>query len=160
MRIGHGYDVHRLQEGLPLLIGGEHIPHGKGCVAHSDGDVLVHAIIDALFGAASLPDIGSHYPDSDPQYRGICSMQLLSECVCEIRGKLFEIEYVDATILAQTPKMAPYIQNMRKNLADTMRIPLTLINIKATTEEYLGFTGREEGIAAHAVCLLKKTNGL
>lgn len=155
MRIGHGYDVHRLREGFPLVIGGERIAHQKGFVAHSDGDVLLHAVIDALYGAAGLPDIGSHFPDSDARYRGISSRKLLQICIKEIRDNGFELECLDATILAQAPKMAPHIQNIRRNLAETLGVSPALVNVKATTEEWLGFTGAEEGIAAHAVCLLK-----
>lgn len=155
MRIGHGYDVHRLKEGLPLVIGGEHISHAKGFVAHSDGDVLIHAVIDALYGAAGLPDIGAHFPDSDQKYRGVSSGTLLAHCIGEIRECGFELEYLDATILAQAPKMAPHIQSMRNNIAKILGVSPNLVNVKATTEERLGFTGAEEGIAAHAVCLLK-----
>ena len=155
MRIGHGYDVHRLEEGLPFTLGGVVIPHAKGFVAHSDGDVLVHAIIDALFGAAGLPDIGAHFPDSDNRYRGVSSIALLTECIHKVRASGFEIEYIDSTVVAQAPKIGPHIPAMRDQLAHALGIPAAIINIKATTEEKLGFTGSGEGVAAHAVCLLK-----
>ena len=155
MRIGHGYDVHRLEVGLPFTLGGVVIPHAKGFVAHSDGDVLVHAIIDALFGAAGLPDIGAHFPDSDNRYRGVSSIALLTECIHKVRASGFEIEYIDSTVVAQAPKIGPHIPAMRDQLAHALGIPVTAINIKATTEEKMGFTGSEEGVAAHAVCLLK-----
>ena len=155
MRIGHGYDVHRLSEGLPLTLGGVVIPHNKGFVAHSDGDVLIHAIIDALFGAAGLPDIGAHFPDNDMSYKGVSSIALLTECVCKVRSAGFSIEYIDSTIVAQAPKVGGAIPAMRETLAQALRISVDQINIKATTEEKLGFTGAGEGIAAHAVCLLK-----
>ena len=155
MRIGHGYDVHRLSEGLPLTIGGVRIDHSKGFVAHSDGDVLIHAIIDALFGAAGLPDIGAHFPDSDNRYRGISSVLLLEECIRIVRAKGLEIESIDSTVLAQAPKLKPHIYAMRETLAKALSISVDCINVKATTEEKLGFTGSEDGIAAHAVCLLK-----
>ena len=155
MRIGHGYDVHRLAEGLPFTLGGVVIPHTKGFVAHSDGDVLIHAIIDALFGAAGLPDIGAHFPDSDVRYKGVSSISLLTECICKIRSAGFEIEYIDSTVIAQAPKIGVHIPAMREQLACALRISMDQINIKATTEEKLGFTGTGEGVAAHAVCLLK-----
>ena len=155
MRIGHGYDVHRLEEGLPFTLGGVVIPHAKGFVAHSDGDVLVHAIIDALFGAAGLPDIGAHFPDSDNRYRGVSSIALLTECIHKVRASGFEIEYIDSTVVAQAPKIGPHISAMRDQLAQALGIPAAIINIKATTEEKMGFTGSGDGVAAHAVCLLK-----
>ena len=155
MRIGHGYDVHRLQEGLPLTLGGGVIPHAKGFVAHSDGDVLIHAIIDALFGAAGLPDIGTHFPDSDMRYKGMSSLLLLTECGHKIRAAGYEIENIDSTVIAQAPKLGPHIPAMREQLAYALSIPVTSVNVKATTEEHLGFTGSENGISAHAVCLLK-----
>lgn len=154
MRIGHGYDVHRLEEGLTLTLGGVQIPHTKGFVAHSDGDVLIHAVIDALFGAAGLPDIGAHFPDSDARYKGISSIHLLEECIRIVRSAGFEPEYIDTTILAQKPKLGPHISAMREAMAHAIGIPVTKINVKVTTEEHLGFTGEEKGIAAHAVCLL------
>ena len=155
MRIGHGYDVHRLAEGLPFTLGGVVIPHTKGFIAHSDGDVLIHAIIDALFGAAGMPDIGAHFPDSDMRYKGVSSISLLTECICKIRSTGFEIEYIDSTVIAQAPKIGVHISAMREQLAFALKISTDQINIKATTEEKLGFTGTGEGVAAHAVCLLK-----
>ncbi|MBO5109974.1 MAG: 2-C-methyl-D-erythritol 2,4-cyclodiphosphate synthase [Clostridia bacterium] len=155
MRIGHGYDVHRLAEGLPFTLGGVVIPYTKGFVAHSDGDVLIHAIIDALFGAAGLPDIGAHFPDSDARYKGVSSLALLTECVHKIRAAGYEIGNIDATVIAQAPKIGPHITAMRNQLAHALGIPVSDINVKATTEEHLGFTGTGEGVSAHAVCLLK-----
>lgn len=155
MRIGHGYDVHRLVEGRPLILGGVTVPHEKGLLGHSDADVLAHAVSDALLGAAALGDIGSHFPDTDPAFKGADSLKLLSS-VCEnltVAG--YRIENIDATILAQRPKLRPYIDTMRENLASACGISISQINVKATTEEKLGFTGAEEGMAAHAVCLLE-----
>ncbi|MBQ3708765.1 MAG: 2-C-methyl-D-erythritol 2,4-cyclodiphosphate synthase [Clostridia bacterium] len=156
MRIGHGYDAHRFTEGDSLVLGGFRIPYDKAFLAHSDGDVLVHALIDALFGAAGEPDIGAHFPPSDERYRGIDSMILLQDTVRILRDLGLEIEYADMTIIAQKPKMAPYLQPMRERIAEVLEIPVTRVNVKATTEEKMGFTGREEGIAAHAVCLLRE----
>ncbi|MCR4906296.1 MAG: 2-C-methyl-D-erythritol 2,4-cyclodiphosphate synthase [Clostridiales bacterium] len=156
MRIGHGYDAHRFTEGDSLVLGGVRIPYEKAFLAHSDGDVLVHALIDALFGAAGEPDIGAHFPPSDERYRGIDSMILLQDTVRILRDLGLEIEYADMTIIAQKPKMAPYLQPMRERIAEVLGIPVTRVNVKATTEEKMGFTGREEGIAAHAVCLLRE----
>ena len=156
MRIGHGYDAHRFTEGDSLVLGGVRIPYEKAFLAHSDGDVLVHALIDALFGAAGEPDIGAHFPPSDERYRGIDSMILLQDTVRILRDLGLEIEYADMTIIAQKPKMAPYLQPMRERIAEVLGIPVTWVNVKATTEERMGFTGREEGIAAHAVCLLRE----
>ena len=153
-RIGHGYDVHALAEGLPLVLGGVEIAHTKGCVAHSDGDVLVHAVIDALFGAAALPDIGSHFPDTDESYSGADSMKLLEECVAELTGNGYSIINIDTTVIAQRPKLKDYIPHMKKKIADACGIEIGAVNVKATTEERLGFTGSGEGIAAHAVCLV------
>ena len=154
MRIGHGYDVHRLTEGRKLILGGVDIPFEKGLLGHSDADVLVHAIMDALLGAAAMGDIGHLFPDSDDQYLGCSSLKLLNI----VKEKLWEygysIENIDATVLAQKPKLAPYLQKMRENSAQVLEIELDQINIKATTEEKLGFTGAGEGIAAHAVCLI------
>lgn len=156
MRIGHGYDVHRLVSGRPLILGGVVIPWERGLDGHSDADVLTHAIMDALLGAAGLGDIGQHFPDSDDQYRNIDSQKLL-KAVC---GFLAEQGYVlgnlDATVIAQKPKLAPHLKTMRKTLAETMQVDISQINLKATTEERLGFTGREEGIAAHCVCLIER----
>lgn len=153
-RVGHGYDVHKLVEDRKLIIGGVEIPHYKGLLGHSDADVLAHAICDALLGAAALGDIGKHFPDNDDRYKDIDSLVLL-EKVCElIRNKGYEISNVDSTILAQAPKLRPYIDEMRSNLAKAMKLDIDELSVKATTEERLGFTGREEGIAAHAVVLL------
>ncbi len=154
MRIGHGYDVHRLTEGRALILGGVTIPYAKGLLGHSDADVLAHAISDALLGAAALGDIGSHFPDTDPVFAGADSLKLLSE-VCRKIGALgYCIGNIDATILAQQPKLRPYIETMRENLAAACGIEKSQINVKATTEEHLGFTGAGEGMAAHAVCIL------
>lgn len=153
-RVGHGYDVHKLVEDRKLIIGGVEIPHYKGLLGHSDADVLAHAICDALLGAVALGDIGKHFPDNDDRYKDIDSLVLL-EKVCElIRNKGYEISNVDSTILAQAPKLRPYIDEMRSKLAKAMKLDIDELSVKATTEERLGFTGREEGIAAHAVVLL------
>lgn len=155
-RVGHGYDVHKLVEDRKLIIGGVEIPHYKGLLGHSDADVLAHAICDALLGAAALGDIGKHFPDNDDRYKDVDSLVLL-EKVCElIRNKGYEISNVDSTILAQAPKLRPYIDEMRSKLAKAMKLDIDELSVKATTEEKLGFTGREEGIAAHAVVLLMK----
>lgn len=154
MRIGHGYDVHRLTAGRKLILGGVEIPYMLGLDGHSDADVLVHAVMDALLGAAALGDIGRLFPDTDPQYRGISSLLLLAAVRDKIAACGFQICNIDATILAQKPKLAPWIPAMVQNIADTLQIAPGQVNVKATTEERLGFTGREEGIAAHAVCLL------
>lgn len=155
MRVGQGYDVHRLVENRNLILGGVNIPWERGLLGHSDADVLVHAIMDALLGAAAMGDIGQHFPDNDPAYAGANSLHLL-ECVCrKLRDAGFEVENVDATVIAQRPKLAPHIPQMRLNVASVMGLDISRINIKATTEERLGFTGREEGIAAMAVALLK-----
>ena len=155
MRIGHGYDVHRLVDGDGITIGGVLIPCDKRLLAHSDGDVLIHAIADALLGAASERDIGFHFPDNDNEYKNIDSKILLKRVLDIIKAKGFEIEYIDCTIIAQAPKMSPYIEKMRSALSRVLEISCDLINVKATTEEHLGFTGRKEGINAHCVCLLK-----
>lgn len=155
MRIGHGYDVHKLVENRKLILGGVHIPYEKGLLGHSDADVLAHAIADALLGAATLGDIGVLFPDDDPQYACADSLKLLAVAVAAVRRKGFGIENIDATILAQRPKLRPYIDEMRRNIASACNLDLDCVSIKATTEEGLGFTGRGEGIAAHAVCLLK-----
>ncbi|MCI9156100.1 MAG: 2-C-methyl-D-erythritol 2,4-cyclodiphosphate synthase [Lawsonibacter sp.] len=156
MRIGHGYDVHRLAEGRKLILGGVDIPWDCGLLGHSDADVLTHAVMDALLGAAGLGDIGRHFPDTDPAYAGADSLKLLEHVVELLREKGYFVGNVDATILAQQPKLAPHIPTMRDNLARVMGISTDRVNIKATTEEGLGFTGSEEGMAAHAVCLLNK----
>jgi 2-C-methyl-D-erythritol 2,4-cyclodiphosphate synthase len=154
MRIGSGYDVHRLVEGRALIIGGVEIPYEKGLLGHSDADVLLHAIMDALLGAAALGDIGKHFPDTDPAYKGASSIELLKRVKELIEDKLYVIENIDATIIAQKPKMAPYIATMVKNIADALGIEEDQVNIKATTEEGLGFTGEGLGISSNAVCLL------
>ncbi|MBQ1545927.1 MAG: 2-C-methyl-D-erythritol 2,4-cyclodiphosphate synthase [Clostridia bacterium] len=153
-RVGHGYDVHKLGESRHLIIGGVDIPYERGLVGHSDADVLTHAIMDALLGAAALGDIGGMFPDNDPKYEGADSIALLKE-VCEaVAAKGYFISNIDATVVAQKPKLKPYIEQMRKIIAGGCALDIDCVNIKATTEEKLGFTGREEGIAAHAVCLL------
>lgn len=155
MRIGHGYDVHRLIAGRKLILGGVEIPYILGLDGHSDADVLLHAMMDALLGAAALGDIGHLFPDTDPAYKGISSLKLLAVVAARIREKGFEIGNIDATVIAQKPKLAPFIEAMRKETARVLQIDPDRLNIKATTEERLGFSGREEGIAAHAVCLLE-----
>ena len=154
MRIGQGYDVHKLTEGRKLIIGGVTIPYEKGLLGHSDADVLLHAIMDALLGAAALGDIGAHFPDTDEKYKGADSLKLLAEVGNMLSDRMYFIQNIDATIIAQAPKMRPYIDEMRKNIADTLDLDPDQVNIKATTEEHLGFTGRGEGISASAVCLL------
>lgn len=154
MRVGMGYDVHRLTEGRKLILGGVEIPWEKGLLGHSDADVLVHAVMDALLGAAALGDIGKHFPDTDLAYKGISSILLLRHVAELLKKNGYAIGNVDATIIAQKPKMAPHILKMRENMAEAMGISVDCLNVKATTEEGLGFTGREEGIAAQAICLL------
>ena len=154
MRIGHGYDVHVLTEGRKLIIGGVEIPYEKGLLGHSDADVLLHAVMDALLGAAALGDIGRHFPDTDPKYSGISSLLLLKHVGELLEKNLFLIENIDATIIAQAPKMRPHIDAMRQNIADALGIELSQVNVKATTEEGLGFTGSGEGISSQAICLL------
>lgn len=156
MRIGMGYDVHRLTDGRDLILGGVKIPYEKGLLGHSDADVLVHAVMDALLGAAALGDIGMHFPDTDPKYRGISSIRLLEHVARLLEEERYLVENIDATIIAQRPKMLPYIQAMRNNIADALKISADQVNIKATTEEGLGFTGTGEGISSQAVCLLEK----
>ena len=160
MRIGMGYDVHRLTEGRKLIIGGVDIPYEKGLLGHSDADVLLHAIMDALLGAAALGDIGKHFPDSDPAYKGISSMELLDKVGQLLEDNSFLIENIDATIIAQAPKMRPYIDTMRENIARVLQVEVSQVNVKATTEEGLGFTGTGEGISSQAVCLLNTPYGL
>lgn len=162
MRIGEGYDVHRLTDGRRLILGGVDIPYEKGLDGHSDADVLAHAIADALLGAAALGDIGKLFPDNDPKYLGADSLVLLSEVVKRVGERGYSIVNVDSTVIAQAPKLAPYIDRMRANLAASMGISVDLVSVKATTEEHLGFTGRGEGIAAKAVCLIegKKQGGI
>ena len=155
LRIGQGFDVHALVEGRRLVIGGVEIPHEKGLLGHSDADVLLHAICDALLGAAGLGDIGRHFPDSDAKFRGIDSRKLLRECVALLELKRLKITNIDATIIAEAPRMAPHVPAMVANIAADTGIDATCINVKATTTEGLGFTGRGEGIAAQAICLLE-----
>ena len=156
MRIGHGYDVHKLVEGRDLILGGVKIPHRLGLLGHSDADVLLHAISDALLGALALGDIGKHFPDTDPAYKGADSIVLLQHVMELIEAEGYTVGNIDATILAQQPKLRPHIDAMRGNIAKAVGADISQISVKATTEEHLGFTGREEGIAAHAVCLLVK----
>lgn len=154
MRIGTGYDVHRLTEGRKLILGGVEIPYEKGLMGHSDADVLLHAIMDALLGAAALGDIGKHFPDTDEAYKGISSIRLLEKVGELVEKELYAVSNIDATIIAQRPKLAPYIEEMRDHVADALKIEKSQVNIKATTEEGLGFTGSGEGIAAQAAALL------
>ena len=156
VRIGHGYDVHRLVEGRRLILGGVDIPWERGLLGHSDADVLTHAVMDALLGAAGLGDIGRHFPDTDPAYAGADSLRLLAHVAALLRERGFTVGNVDATVLAQRPKLAPHIPQMRDNLARAMGVDPEQVNVKATTEEGLGFTGSGEGMAAHAVALIEK----
>ena len=155
MRIGHGYDVHRLVEGRDLILGGVKIPHETGLLGHSDADVLTHAVMDALLGAAAMGDIGKHFPDTDPTYKGADSLALARAVAEMIEEKGYKIGNVDATVIAEAPKLAPHIPKMRENIAEALGVEIDRINVKATTEERLGFTGERLGIAAHAVCLLE-----
>lgn len=155
MRIGHGYDVHRLVEGRDLILGGVKIPYEKGLLGHSDADVLTHAVMDALLGAAALGDIGKHFPDTDPAYKGADSLKLAEHVATLLANKGYRIGNVDTTLIAQAPKLAPHIPTMKQNLARALGCDESCINVKATTEEHLGFTGQGLGIAAHAVCLLE-----
>lgn len=154
MRIGHGYDAHRYGENLPFVLGGVEIPSDFGMIAHSDGDVLTHALMDALLGAAGLPDIGHLFPDNDEKYKGASSVGLLREVINHLRERDLEVEYADCTVIAQAPKIAPYIEEIKESLAKNLGVAAGRINVKATTEEKMGFTGRLEGISAHAVCIL------
>jgi len=154
MRIGTGYDVHQLAEGIPLWLGGVLVPHTHGLVGHSDADVLTHAICDALLGAAALGDIGKHFPDSDPQYKGISSMVLLHHVGQLIEQNGYHIGNIDSTVAAQRPKLAPFIVTMRQNIANALNIDIDLVSVKATTTEHLGFEGRMEGISAQAIALI------
>ncbi len=156
IRVGHGYDVHKLTENRHLILGGVDIPYEKGLLGHSDADVLLHAIMDALLGAAALGDIGTHFPDNDPAYLGADSMELLRKVCALLREKNYAVSNIDATVIAQQPKLKPYIEQMRVNIAKTMALDTDRISIKATTEEKLGFTGRKEGISAHCVALITK----
>ena len=154
MRIGHGYDVHKLAENRKLILGGVDIPHTVGLLGHSDADVVTHAVMDALLGAAALGDIGQHFPDTDEAYRGADSLKLLDAVCQKIKNKGYQISNIDATIIAQAPKLSPFIPKMKENLARICGIDPDCVNVKATTEEHLGFTGEKLGISAHAVCLL------
>lgn len=156
MRIGHGYDVHKLVEGRKLILGGVEIPHDKGLLGHSDADVLLHAVCDALLGAAGLGDIGKHFPDTDEKYKGIDSRLLLREVVSLLKSRGYKVVNIDSTIIAERPKLAEYINKMRHNIAVDCGIDRDFVNVKATTEEGLGFTGEMLGIAANAVCLIEK----
>ena len=155
-RIGHGYDVHKLVPDRKLILGGVSIPHETGLLGHSDADVLLHAVMDAVFGAMGEGDIGKHFPDTDGSYKDISSMLLAEKCACMMQKSGYSIGNIDVTVIAQRPKLAPYIEEMRKNVAKAFRTDISRVNIKATTEEGLGFTGRKEGIAAHAVVLIKR----
>jgi 2-C-methyl-D-erythritol 2,4-cyclodiphosphate synthase len=157
IRIGHGFDVHAFAEGRRLIIGGVDIPHHRGLLGHSDADVLLHAICDALLGAAALGDIGRHFPDSDARFKGIDSRELLRHVAELLDGRGWKVVNIDATIIAQAPKMAPHIATMRQHIAEDLGVAAERVNVKATTTEKLGFTGREEGIAAEAVCLIDKS---
>ena len=156
MRIGHGYDVHRFAENRDLILGGVKIQYPMGLLGHSDADVLTHAVMDALLGAAGLRDIGFHFPDTDPKYKGADSLNLLSHVATLLKDNGYRVSNVDVTMLAQAPKLKPYIPQMMENLAARLEIPVSRVNVKATTEEGLGFTGRLEGLACHAVCLLEE----
>ena len=155
-RIGQGFDLHRLVEGRALILGGVKIEHTKGLLGHSDADVLLHAISDSLLGAAALGDIGKHFPDTAPEYKGADSLKLLSCVVKLIEEKGYKVVNIDATVIAQAPKLAPYILMMRENIAKALNADIDFVSVKATTEEKLGFTGRKEGVSAHCVCLIEK----
>ena len=156
IRIGHGYDVHAFAENRKCIIGGVDIPGEKGLLGHSDADVLLHAISDSLLGAAALGDIGKHFPDTDPRFKGADSLVLLKNVYGLIESLGYKVVNIDATVIAQMPKMAPYIDTMRANIAEALNVDVDFISVKATTEEKLGFTGRKEGISAHCVCLIEK----
>ncbi|MTK12295.1 MAG: 2-C-methyl-D-erythritol 2,4-cyclodiphosphate synthase [Clostridiaceae bacterium] len=156
MRVGTGYDVHRLVSDRPLILGGVSIPHEKGLLGHSDADVLLHAIMDSLLGALALGDIGKHFPDTNKSYKNISSLLLLEKVADLINKKGYKIENIDSTIIAQRPKLAPYIAEMRENIAKTLKISIDDISVKATTEEGLGFSGKEEGISSQSICLLSR----
>ncbi len=156
IRIGHGYDVHRLVEGRDCIIGGVNIPHSKGLLGHSDADVLLHAVMDAVLGALGEGDIGKHFPDTDPAYKGADSLALCRHVATLMRKRSYTIGNIDATVIAQAPKLAPHIPAMRTHIAEAFATDVTRVNVKATTEEKLGFTGSGEGIAAHAVCILER----
>lgn len=156
IRVGYGYDVHRLVEGRKLILGGVDIPFEKGLLGHSDADVLLHAITDALFGAAALGDIGSHFPDTDPRYKGADSLKLLEACGKELREQGWRISNIDSTIVAQRPKLLPHVPQMRENIARVLGLEVSQVSVKGKSEEGLGFTGTGEGMAVHAVCLIEK----
>ena len=156
MRIGHGYDVHRLVAGRDLILGGVKIPHELGLLGHSDADVLLHAVSDALLGAAGLGDIGKHFPDTDPQYKGADSLKLLQIVGQKVAAAGYRVSNIDVTMIAQKPKLRPHIETMERNIASALVIDVSRVNVKATTEEHLGFTGSGEGMACHAVCLLEE----
>ncbi len=156
IRIGHGYDVHKLVEGRDLIIGGVNIPYEKGLLGHSDADVLLHAVMDALLGASCLGDIGELFPDSDYRYKGISSLKLLEEVVNVLDKNNYSINNIDSTVIAQAPKLKPYKNEMKVNIAKACNVDISCVNVKATTEEELGFTGKKEGISAHAVCTIIK----
>ena len=156
MRIGHGYDVHKLVEGRDLILGGVKIDYEKGLLGHSDADVLLHAVSDALLGAAGLGDIGRHFPDTDPQYKGADSLKLLAIVGQKVAAAGYRVSNIDVTMIAQKPKLKDHIGAMERNIASTLGLDVSRVNVKATTEEHLGFTGREEGLSCHAVCLLEE----
>ena len=156
MRIGHGYDVHKLVEGRDLILGGVKIDHHLGLLGHSDADVLLHAVSDALLGAAGLGDIGRHFPDTDPQYKGADSLKLLAIVGQKVAAAGYRVSNIDVTMIAQKPKLKDHIGAMERNIASTLGLDVSRVNVKATTEEHLGFTGREEGLSCHAVCLLEE----
>ena len=156
MRIGHGYDVHKLVEGRDLILGGVKIQHHLGLLGHSDADVLLHAVSDALLGAAGLGDIGKHFPDTDPQYKGADSLKLLEIVAQRVKDAGYRVSNIDVTMIAQRPKLRPHIEQMEKNIAAAVDVDVSRVNVKATTEERLGFTGTEEGMSCHAVCLLEE----
>ncbi len=156
MRIGHGYDVHRLVENRKLILGGVEIPYEKGLLGHSDADVLVHAVMDSILGALALGDIGKHFPDNDERYNGADSIELLKKVYGIMSEKGYKLSNIDSTIICQEPKLAPFIEAMRENIAKALKCDVSCISVKATTEEKLGFTGNKEGISAHAVCLLEE----
>lgn len=156
MRIGHGYDVHKLVPGRDLILGGVNIPHSVGLDGHSDADVLLHAVADALLGAAGLGDIGRHFPDTDPKYKGANSLKLLEEVGQKVAAAGYRVSNIDVTMIAQKPKLKDHIPQMEANIAGALNLDISRVNVKATTEEHLGFTGREEGMACHAVCLLEE----
>ena len=156
LRIGHGYDVHAFAENRKCILGGVDVPCEKGLLGHSDADVLLHAISDSLLGAAALGDIGKHFPDTDPRYKGADSLVLLENVCNLVKSKGYKVNNIDATVIAQMPKLAPYIEEMRANIAKALDVDVDAVSVKATTEEKLGFTGRKEGISAHCVCLIEK----